>query len=321
MPRRRQLVDRGLLTIGALSAATGIPAQTIRTWERRYGFPRSERKPSGHRLYPLSTVGRLRRIAQAMARGHRAAEVVPASERVLDTLIATLPPSALEAPSPAASAPLPTSLAPADSRELFDTLRAFDADRLRRALQAEWASLGPLDFLERGAAPFLHAVGDAWATGALDVRHEHFASACVGDFLRAVRMPLDERAAGPVAALAALPGELHGIGLQMAALVFAYAGWRALVVGVDTPVAQIEALAREAPVSVVALSCVASPAKETAATIAALRRRIPRRVSLIVGGAGAPRTAPAAGVRIMPDLATLDRWLHARGDGPGDASG
>jgi len=30
--------QRGLLTIGALSAATGVPVETLRTWERRYGF-------------------------------------------------------------------------------------------------------------------------------------------------------------------------------------------------------------------------------------------------------------------------------------------
>ena len=73
----------GLLSIGALSAATGIPIDTIRTWERRYGFPVAERKPSGHRVYGVQTAPRLRRIAEAIARGHRAAEVVPHLPRLL----------------------------------------------------------------------------------------------------------------------------------------------------------------------------------------------------------------------------------------------
>jgi hypothetical protein len=68
----------GLLSIGALSAATGIPVETLRTWERRYGYPRPQRKPSGHRVYPVTAVPRLRRVAQAIARGHRAAEVLRA---------------------------------------------------------------------------------------------------------------------------------------------------------------------------------------------------------------------------------------------------
>jgi len=50
------------LSIGALSRATGIPVETLRTWEGRYGFPVPERRPSGHRVYALSTIPRLRRI-------------------------------------------------------------------------------------------------------------------------------------------------------------------------------------------------------------------------------------------------------------------
>ncbi|HET6777890.1 MAG TPA: MerR family transcriptional regulator, partial [Gemmatimonadales bacterium] len=98
MPRaaRGADIEEGLLTIGALSTATGIPVDTIRTWERRYGYPLPERKPSGHRVYPLSTVPRLRRVAQAIARGHRAAEVLPATESALEVLLASLPPAVTE---------------------------------------------------------------------------------------------------------------------------------------------------------------------------------------------------------------------------------
>jgi DNA-binding transcriptional MerR regulator len=299
-----------MLSIGALSAATGIPVETIRTWERRYGFPTSERKPSGHRVYPLSTVPRLRRVAQALARGHRAAEVLTASENELEALLAAIP------QPPIAVAPLPDSTSVlqssdiADQAELLEAARAFDAERLQRIFQTEWARLGPLEFLTVRAAPFLTAVGNAWTNGSLDVRHEHFASAVLGDFVRAVRQPLDDRAGGPLVVLATLPDELHGLGLQMAAVVFALAGWRTLVLGVDTPVAQIVAMGREAPIAAVALSCVQPRGRTVIAAIRALRRKLPRRVALIVGGTGAPTVVRAAGVEIMPDLERLDRWLR-----------
>jgi MerR family transcriptional regulator, light-induced transcriptional regulator len=202
-----------------------------------------------------------------------------------------------------------SSAAPAD---LIDAVRAFDSERLKRSFQADWARFGPLEFLEHRAAPFLVAVGDGWAKGALDVRHEHFASACLGDFLRAVRSPLDDRTAGPIVALATLSGELHGLGLQMAALVFALAGWRVLVLGVDTPSAQIVALAREASIAAVALSCVQPRSRSTDAAVRGLRERLPRRIPLIVGGAGAPPVARGSGMEIMSDLASLERWLHQR---------
>lgn len=314
--RQRESVG-GLLSIGALSAATGIPVDTIRTWERRYGFPIAERKPSGHRVYALSTVPRLRRIAQAIARGHRAAEVLPASESALEALLATIPQAAIEVAPSSRSAPTPSPGQPGFADSLLDTVRSFDAERLKRAFQADWARLGPLEFLEQRAAAFLTAVGMAWADGSLDVRHEHFASSVLGDFLRAVRLPVDDRADGPIVALATLPGELHGLGLQMAALVFAMAGWRTLVLGVDTPVEQIAALCREAPLAAVALSCVQPRGRSGAAAIRALRQRLPRRVPLIVGGAGAPSGARQPGIEILSDLAALDRWVRSRGPASG----
>lgn len=295
------------LSIGALAAATGIPADTIRTWERRYGFPAALRKPSGHRVYPLDTVPRLRRVAQAIARGHRAAEVVAAPDTALDALLAALPP----APLPIAPT-IPSIRAegvPPELAELLDATRAFDAARLKGSFQREWARLGPLEFLERRGAPFLVSLGDGWAAGKLEVRHEHFGSAVLGDFLRAVRLPLDERAGGPIVALTTLPGELHGIGLQMAALVFAQAGWRALVLGVETPVPQIAALAREAPISAVALSLV-NPKSPAGAAVAALRRRVPRKVTILAGGAAAARISLPRGVVAVADLGALERWAR-----------
>lgn len=309
---RPESVGGGLLSIGALSAATGIPVDTIRTWERRYGFPVAQRKPSGHRVYALSTVPRLQRIAQAIARGHRAAEVLPASEKALEALLAALPRAPVDALPATERERSASPIRGEDRGGLLDAVRAFDADRLKRALQADWARLGPLEFLEVRAAPFLTDLGDAWESGTIDVRHEHFGSSVLGDFFRAVRMPLDDRATGSVVALATLPGELHGLGLQMSALVFSLAGWRPLVLGVDTPVAQIAALTKETPIGAVALSCVQPGSRGVSAAIRRLREQVPRRTPIVVGGAGAPAAVGGAGIEIIPDLAALDRWVRAR---------
>lgn len=297
---------KGMLSIGALSAATGVPADTIRSWERRYGFPVPERKPSGHRLYSLAIVSRIRLISDALARGHRAAEVVAASEATLESLLATLPRTATTSTVDLAVEQSPTT----NVSDYFSAIRAYDAEGLKRLFQAAWSRRGPLRFLQERAAPLLEAIGEAWSTGDLDVRHEHFASACLGDFLRSARIPMDDRATGPVVALATLPGELHGLGLQMSAVVFAAAGWRALVLGVNTPVEQIVALTREASIAAVAVSCAAPRQRKTTEQLRTLRRRLPRRITLLVGGSGAPTPVPRSGIDVITDLLTLDRWLH-----------
>src|SRR5215213_674368 len=59
---RRPDPDRGI-AIGELAARTGVSEGTLRMWERRHGFPRPERLPSGHRRYRDSDVDLIRRVA------------------------------------------------------------------------------------------------------------------------------------------------------------------------------------------------------------------------------------------------------------------
>ena len=288
------------LSIGALAHATGIAVETLRTWESRYGFPVPERKPSGHRLYLLSDVPRLRRMAEALVRGHRAGEVVGAPDEVLAELLQATPTAGPDLP---AHAPI----AAGDVSEVLRAVEAFDAERLTRQLMADWAYLGPLDFLQARVAPIIRAVGDAWETGKLEIRHEHFLSERVGDLLRVLRLPFEGRATGPLVVFATLPGESHALGLQMAALVLAIAGCRIRYVGTEVPVPQVASLAKQLHARAVAMS--ASAATRGPATVAQLRRlrlMMPRRVALLVGGEGAPHPRP--GLEVPRDFAALDAW-------------
>ncbi len=288
------------LAIGALSRATGIPVETLRTWENRYGFPVPERKPSGHRVYPVANIPRLRRIAEALALGHRAGQVVGAPEEALDEL--------LDSSAPAEGLALPTAVPPVEeTRDLLRLIEGFDAERLTRVLLGEYARLGTLVFLERRIGPLLTAIGEAWADGRLEVRHEHFAAERIGDLLRSLRLPLEERAQGPLLVCSSLPGEAHGLGLQMAALVLASAGVRVLFLGTEVPLPQLASLAHDLNARGVAVS-VSEATRGTASTaqIKRLREMLPRRVTLLVGGGGAPRPRP--GVEVFHDLRRLDAW-------------
>jgi methanogenic corrinoid protein MtbC1 len=292
------------LSIGALSKATGIPVETLRTWETRYGFPVPERKPSGHRVYPLSSVPRLRRIAQALSQGHRAGEVLTASETDLNELL-----SAVSRDSTGASAV--ASAGGADIPELMSLVEAFDADRLTLLLLTEWARLGPLEFLEMRVAPLVREVGEAWESGRFDVYHEHFLSERVGDLLRSLRLPFEERAKGPLVILATLPKERHGLGLQMAALTVAAAGCRVLNLGTETPLPEMASLCRDLRARALAISVSeATRGTGTSSGIRRLRGLLPKRVWLLVGGEGAPRTLPK-GTERMKDLRNLDAWAQS----------
>jgi MerR family transcriptional regulator, light-induced transcriptional regulator len=292
------------LAIGALSKATGIAVETLRTWENRYGFPTPERKPSGHRVYPVSAVARLRRIAQALSLGHRAGQVVAASENDLSSLLET---SAAAASPTAAAGRAPTIPASSDVPALLRLMKDFDGERLVHAFLADWARMGPVEFLEARIAPLVHAVGEAWEKGEIEIRHEHFLSERIGDLLRSLRLPLEERATGPLVVYATLPGEAHGLGLQMAAVVLAAAGCRNLYLGTEVPPPQVASLARDVGARAVALSVsLASRGPSSAAALRKLRELLPRRVILAVGGEGAPSGRP--GIEILGSLRDLDTW-------------
>jgi methanogenic corrinoid protein MtbC1 len=300
-PRREPADDGAWLSIGALSRATGVAVETLRTWEGRYGFPVPERKPSGHRVYPLQAVPRLRRIAQALALGHRAGQVVGASEEALSRLLESTV-------GPGDGRPHAPSVPPAeDLPGLLRLVRSFDGDRLTRTLLGDWGRMSPCEFLEERVAPLIRVVGEGWETKDLEVRHEHFLSEKVGDLLRSLRLPLEERATGPLVVYTTLPGEGHGLGLQMAALVLASTGCRALYLGTEVPPPQVASLARDLGARAVAMSISSfSRGAATQAAIRRLRETLPRRLALIVGGDGAPR--PQAGIEVIQSLAELAEW-------------
>jgi DNA-binding transcriptional MerR regulator len=65
--------------IGAVSRLTGIPADTLRVWERRYEVVTPTRTPSGTRLYSARDVARLGLIKQLVDRGDAISSVAPLS--------------------------------------------------------------------------------------------------------------------------------------------------------------------------------------------------------------------------------------------------
>jgi len=292
----------GKLSIGALARAGGVPVETLRTWEQRYGFPSAERTPTGHRLYSAETAGRVRRMAAAIAAGHRAGTVVPATDEELDRLesATAVPPAPLQ---------LPANPSAGSIDDLIEAVTAFDADRLTAALWSGWGRLGPLDFLQSLVAPLVERVGREWAEGRLEVRHEHFLSERLADVLRAIRLPLDQRAGGPAVVCATFPGELHALGLQMAALVLVGEGLRVVYLGTDVPAAELARVARDVNAAAVAVSVSAASDRDAVERhLAQLRESLPASVVTLVGGDGAP--AARSGVVTVDGFAGLARWAR-----------
>lgn len=284
MSSSSEFSDKPTLSIGALSQATGIPKETIRTWERRYGFPDPERNDAGHRVYAMETVGRLRLISAAIDAGHRPGNVVGEDEDSLRALLATTSGDDTAAPAP------PTNTG--GEQWVDDWLGAageFDGDALESHFYRAWNKFGGLRFLQQRIGPFLTALGQAWSDGRLHISHEHFTSERLRDFLTRQWRPLSDRAHGPRVVLANLPGEYHCLGLHMAAVVVALAGCEVSFLGADTPLDEIVIAANQQESAAVLTSVSrAYDQYKARGMLDALASSIDQQVRLVIGGGGRP---------------------------------
>jgi methanogenic corrinoid protein MtbC1 len=282
--------------MGAVSRRTGIGEHTLRAWERRFGFPSPERLDSGHRRYPADQVQRLLLINAALGCGYRAGDVVPLERSELEDLLRSC--GALEAE-------LRTGITPAIVSSVFDACERFDRPALAVSLATDASLLGVKRFLRERVVPLLGEIGDAWARGQLEIRHEHFFSEVLEDTLRGLRVGLEPAGSGRPVVLATLPEELHGLGLHIVALAVAAAGRSVRVLGPHLPVDEIVRAAEALDAAAVGLSVsIFAPAAPTVAAIGELRRGLSPSTRLWVGGGGADH------LEGLPDgaepVATLD---------------
>ena len=276
-------VEPELLSIGDICSETGLSADVIRVWERRYGFPVPVRLPSGHRRYRREDLHQLRLMAEAVAQGHRPSLVTRADEAALKRLLVPTDNPQVEA--------------------LFDAVQAMDTDQIRRLLRDSLEHLGWKPFLQQVVALLLDRVGMAWAEGKIGIHHEHLLTEVLEDFLRELRLECRTSPGRGCVMLCTLPGERHRLGLLMAALAYAAQGTRTELLGVDLPVASIAQAAKALKADRIAVGLsIQSAGESTRRLLMDLQERLPAGCRLIIGGQGAGRTRKIEGVERMTGL-------------------
>ncbi len=85
-----QTVAPASLTIGDLAERTGLKPATLRMWETRHGFPRAERRDSGHRRYVESDVELVRQVIRRRDSGARL-EIAIAEAALIQAAVADPP--------------------------------------------------------------------------------------------------------------------------------------------------------------------------------------------------------------------------------------
>jgi MerR family transcriptional regulator, light-induced transcriptional regulator len=300
------------LSIAAVERDTGLSKDTLRVWERRYGFPTPERDAVGERAYPLDQVEKLRIVKRLMDGGHRPGRVVPM--RVED--LQQLSENTVDSPRHASAG------VRADIRVLIELLRSNQIDGLRRCLQQLSIAMGLQRFVCEVIIPFNTLVGDSWMRGQLEIHEEHAYSEVLQIVLRGALANLPQNAAldRPRVLLTSFNGEPHSLGLLMAETLFALQGAKCLSLGVQTPVWNmvLAAAAYQSDILALGFTGCMNP-NQVVEGLTELRAKLPKRVEIWVGGS-APvlQRRPVDGVIALGALSEItsqiQRWRHGTYD-------
>lgn len=252
------------LNIAALARRTGVPADTLRKWEQRYGVLQPERTGGGQRRYSDLDVARVEWLRERLGEGYRISEA-----------------AALLGGIEVAAARTPAEL----RREIYQAAERSDVESIRALLDQTFAMLTIEQALSRVVAPVLERVGQGWASGELSVAQEHLVSATVR--ARLERQLADARGGTRgVAVLACVPGERHELGLLMLGALLRADGWQVAYLGADAPLADAVQLAERVGASVL---CLSVTMREHVTALA--RLALPPGLTLVLGGSGATQSA------------------------------
>src|SRR5829696_854040 len=262
--------DSPLLRIGELSRRTGIGADTLRAWERRYDLLRPERSAGGFRLYGRGDEERVRAMKALIDSGVSAAEAAR---------LATWRREPAEARKTQ-----PAGRVDADhAGRLQGALERFDEPDANAILDDALARFTVDAVVDQIALPAMREIGKRWESGEISIAQEHFATGV----LRGRMLALGRNwgaGIGPLALLACPSGERHDIGLIAFGLVLRERGWRIAFLGPDTPIETIlDAADRLDPAAIVLAAVTAQPFEAVSGEITELARK----AAVLIGGEGA----------------------------------
>jgi MerR family transcriptional regulator, light-induced transcriptional regulator len=284
--------------IKTVASLTGVPRNTLLAWERRYRFVSPDRSGNRYRLYSEADVTLIREVKALVDSGHAVSEAVAMIQGRVGRSVAS------------ATTPVAVSdTLEQTAEQMLAALLSFDRARADEAL-GSLVHASYEDLLDRVFFPILTRVGEGWASGDVTVLQEHLASAFCRDHMVAMLIRLGRGpAAGPRAVCACMPDESHELGLLGVSIRLALQGWRVTHLGARVPEDELRAFVAEHAPDLLCVSClVPVRRRELLGYARRVRKALPAKARLAIGGAGVPAdVAPDAvhGAQFSSDFASL----------------
>lgn len=235
------------LKVTEVSALIGVPVPTIRSWEKRYGWPLPSRTNGGHRRYGPTEVEQLRALRDEISKGSSAQRAVLLLQQM--------------------------ALRRRDEyvEEIVQAAVRMDGDALVRTLREAEAALAIEEVVEGVVIPALREIGRQWEQGRCNVAGEHLATGHIKRWLGGLLERDRPTEAKGAILLCTGPADYHSLALEAFSLLLARRGWNPIVLGALTPVASLMEAARTLrPPAVVVVSHMAQTRRATVDSLKAV---------------------------------------------------
>lgn len=320
-----------MYTISRAAELTGVPVATLRAWERRYGIVEPHRTDGGYRLYDEGALARIAAMRDLVADGwlpklaaehvRHGAPLDGATPGATGEAGAAGPADGGAGGGTAAPWRAPDGVSGRSSRpgpddaDLLAAARDLDAPRVAGILDERFARGSFESVVDDWLMPALHAVGNAWASGALSTAAEHLVAHAVLRRLAAAFEAAARATTGPAVLVGLPPGCRHELGALAFATAARRAGLTVTYLGSDLPIESwLSAVAQRNPAAVVVPVPRRRDVPAAAAVLEAVREANPD-VRVVLGGGHqdrVPGDAERLGHRIGPAAASLAAALAPR---------
>jgi len=257
LPRIGLFSAQPVFNTKAVARETGVPADTFRAWERRYGVPSPQRTAGGHRLYSDHDIAIIRWLRDRTAEGINISHAVQLlqNERRPGTDSAGTDARAIDRLG----------------RELLLSLTSFDVLNADRVLGEAFALYPFEDVLLDLIQPSMIEIGERWQRGEINVTIEHFASQFVRRKLSGLLNIFQSGAQRATIVVGCAPDELHDLGALLISLFLIRRGWHVVYLGAQVPSKDlIETVHTLKPT----LICLSATTLESAAQLGQLARAL-----------------------------------------------
>jgi MerR family transcriptional regulator, light-induced transcriptional regulator len=234
----------GLYPMRVAARLTGLTADTIRVWERRYGVVDPDRTEGNKRRYTGSDVRRLVLLRRATELGHSIGQIANLPDEEVRQLIGETGPDVSSTDS------LYTAVVEDYLEAVFD----YDVQRAESILTRTAAILPPMTLTLEVLVPLMRRVGDAWNSDQLRIAHEHIISGQLRSLLGTLMRHTEPIAGATRVIVATPPRHLHEFGAIIGAFMAASRGFEPIYLGTHMPFEEISHAAKQSGAKLVLLS-------------------------------------------------------------------